>query len=319
MRGDKVVLFWSKYDQVLDVGLHSWRNREISVNPSHILSLQSHIKFGHDIHLYTYQPIPHGLPEQVTVHDADEIFPARHAWSALNRGHSIAHISDLVRFRGAVLDGGIVLDMDAIVINELPDLAKYFCTMPAKATGGVAPQWGTAHPPFTIHDDSWDGKALSAFPVKVDQETAEDILTLATVIENSLARPPKKDSKAWNYVLWTIKELSRNHPDAKIFPPIKTCPVPSWMGAGKCYTTESPTRLDGTNTVFGYTLPSTDEILAESYIVQHFFESAFQGVAQETNPATFWFDIPQDSLIGLIAQRTVGDRWRTILPNLTRQ
>lgn len=319
MRGDKIVLFWSKYDLEKDTDLDLWHSREIHLNPSHSLSLQAHINFGHEVSLYSYQRITQGIPEQVTVLDAGELFPAEYAWSALNQGHSIAHISDLVRFRATALDGGLVLDMDAIVINELPNEPKYFCTMPAKATGGVAPQWGTAHPPFTVHDNSWDGKALSAFPVKVDQETAPDILALASDIEQSLSRPPKKDSKAWNYVLWTIKELSRKYPDAKIFPPIKTCPVPSWMGPGKCYSVEQPTRLNGTNTVFGYRLPAIDEILKESFIVQHFFESAFQGVNQDSNPATFWYEIPRDSLLGILAQRTVGDRWRTILPELNKQ
>lgn len=319
MRGDRILLFWSKYSQGQHENLEDWRATDIRLNPSHSLSLQAHLNSGHEVHLYTYQTISQGIPEQVTVHNAGELFPAESAWSALNQGHSIAHISDLVRFRASAIDGGLVLDMDAIVINELPALTKYFCTMPAKATGGVAPQWGTAHPPFTVHDGSWDGKALSAFPVKVDQDLAEPILALSDKIEQTLSIAPKRDSKAWNYVLWTIKELSRNYPDAKIFPPIKTCPVPSWMGAGKCYSVEHPTRLNGTDTVFGYRLPTIPQILEQSFIVQHFFESAFQGVTQDQNPATFWYEIPTHSLLGILAQRIVGDRWRTVLPELHKQ
>ena len=319
MRGDKVVLFWSKYDQMLDIGLHSWRNREISVNPSHSLSLQTHIKFGHDIHLYTYQPIPSGLPKEVIVHDADGIYPAESAWQALQQGHSIAHISDLVRLRAAVIEGGLVIDMDNLIINELPDLDGFFCTIPAKATGGVAPKWGTAHPPFLVHDGSWDGKALSNFPTKVSSPMFQGITNLSDQIAGTLSQPPKRDSKAWNFVMWGLKDISRELPQVKILPPLKVGPIPGWLAPGKCYTIESPTRLTGTNTIFGYRLPSLDEILTESYMVHHWFESSAQGVTQSLNPATFWFDIPQDSLIGVIAQRTVGDRWRTILPNLTRQ
>ena len=319
MRGDKILLFWSKYDQAQDRNLFDWRSREISLNPSHSLSLQTHIKFDHDIHLYTYQPIPHGLPEQVTVHDASEIYPAGHAWAALNRGHSIAHISDLIRLRAAVAEGGLVIDMDSLIVNELPDLDGFFATIPAKATGGVAPKWGGAHPPFLVHDGSWDGKALSNFPTKVSPSMFQPITNLSNQIAVTLAQPPKRSSKAWNFVMWGLKDISREQPEVKIFPPIKAGPIPGWLGPGKCYTVESPTRLTGTNTIFGYRLPSMQEILHESYIVQHYFESAFQGVTQALNPATFWYEIPQDSLIGVIAQQTVGDRWRTILPALARK
>lgn len=318
MRDDKVFLFWTKHDPAIDTDIEAWQDRKIQLNPSHILSLQAHYKFGHEVHLYSYQPIDSYLPPNVTVADARELYPINLAWEALTRGHSVAHISDLVRLRAASTQYGLVLDMDAIVINELPDIDGFFCTMPAKATGGVAPQWGTAHPPFTVHDGSWDGKALSAFPVKVNQDMSPHILDLADRIQDTLAKPPKQDSKAWNYVLWTIKETSRLFPDCKIFPPIKTCPVPSWMPAGKCYSIESPTRLDGTSTVFGYQLPTIDQILTDSYIIQHFFESAFQKTHQHLTPASFWYEIPQDSLIGIVARQTVGDNWRTLLGVLAR-
>lgn len=316
MRGDKVFLFWSKYSSDLDPDFHSWRNREIQLNPSHALSLMAHHRFGHEVSLYSYQPIGNSVPESVTVYDADVIFPADKAFSALTRGHSIAHISDLVRLRSASKQTGLVLDMDGIVVNELPDIDGFFCTMPAKATGGVAPKWGKAHPPFTVHDGSWDGKALSAFPVKVSDATKQQIHQLSERIEQTLAQPPKTDTKAWNFVMWGLKEMSRQFPDHKIFPPIKTCPVPSWLGAGKCYSIEYPTRLNGIEQVFGYALPTIEQIFDQSYIVQHFFESAWQKYDQNQTAASFWYDIPANSLIGLIAQQTVGDKWRTILPTV---
>lgn len=319
MRGDKVFVFWSKYNPEVDIDFETWRNRPIKLNPSHALSLQSHAKFGHEVHLYTYQPLDNELPVGVTKYDANIIFTAELAYEALARGHSIAHVSDLVRLRSASETGGLVLDMDGIVINELPDVPGFFCTMPAKATGGVAPKWGKATPPFTVHDGSWDGKALSAFPVKVSDATKQQIHQLSVRIEQTLAQPPKTDTKAWNFVMWALKDMSREHPDHKVFPPIKTCPVPSWLGAGKCYSTESPTRLNGVEQVFGYTLPTIEQIFEESYIVQHFFESAWQNYDQNQTAASFWYDIPADSLLGLIAQQTVGDKWRTMLPLLIRK
>lgn len=318
MSSNRVFLFWTKYDSTVDTDLQGWINRPIWLNPSHVLSLQAHLKFGHEVHLYTYQPLSHGIPENVTVHNATQFYPAEDAFSALSRGHSVAHISDIVRLRSAATHLGLVADMDAIVINQLPDLDEFYCTMPAKATGGVAPKWGKAHPAFTIHDQSWDGKALSAFPVKVSERMSRHIFQLSDKIHNTLSAPPKTDTKAWNYILWTLKEMSRMYSDTKIFPPLATCPVPSWLGPGKCYSTESPTRLDGTHTIFGYQLPSIPEIMTNSYIVQHFFESAWQNYSQDQTAVSFWYDIPHDSLLGTIAKQTVGDTWRTLLPSLSR-
>jgi len=313
MIGDRIILFWSKFNKDIDTDFWKWKEREISLSPSHFLSLESHLKFGHDVHLYTYQKIRDELPGNVKVHDATKMYSVAFAWSALLRGHSIAHISDLVRLYASTLEGGLVLDMDAIIINELPDLDGFFCTMPAKATGGVAPQWGKSHPPFTIHDNSWDGKALSAFPVKVNKEMAPQIRKLAAKIWTTLGNSPKKDSKAWNYVLWTLKEMSREFKNSKVFQPIKTCPLPAWLSAGNCYSMESPTRLDGTNQMYGYTLPSIEQILNESFMVQHFFESTFQGAEQKQNKKMFWENVPDDCLIGKVARKTLGDNWKKCL------
>lgn len=315
MKGDNIHLFWTKPAQK-DTTLANWRQRPITLNPSHILSLQSHAKFGHNVNLYTYQTIANELPNNVTVIDADQYFPELDAWASLGRGHSIAHISDLVRLRAANKHGGLVIDMDSIIVNELPDVDGFFCTIPAKVTGGVAPKWGKANPPFVVHDGTWDGKALSNFPVKINKDMKTPIDQLAQRIEQTLKVLPSTSTKAWNYVMWALKDISRTLPNAPVFPPIKAGPVPAWLGPGQCYSIESPTRLTGTQYAFGYRLPSIQEIFDQSYIVQHFFESAFQSRDQQQTPATFWYDMPPNSLIGLLAKQTVGPKWKTLLPKL---
>ena len=187
MIGDNIILFWSKFDKETDTSCDKWLNKEITISPLHYLALHSHIEFKHNVYLYTYQKIKSKLPENIIVKDAKEIYSPTFAFSALSRGHSIAHISDLVRLSVSTQIGGLVLDMDGVVVNPLPDLDAFFCTMPAKMTGGFAPKWGKSHPPFTIHDNSWDGKALSAFPIKVNKKISPAIKNLYQKIWSTLS------------------------------------------------------------------------------------------------------------------------------------
>jgi len=328
MRGDKVILFWSKYDPAIDTEIGGWQSREISYNPSATLTLQTHLRFGHDVTLYTYQAMPQGISAEVNLRDASEIYPATDAWDALTRGHEIAHISDLVRLRAAAHANGLVADMDSLIVNELPDLDGFFCTIPAKASGGVARKWGKSNPPFLVHDGSWDGKALSNFPTKVGESMKQPILDLADEVQRRLAIVPKKNKydgngtgsvlmgTDWNFVMHALKDISAELPDTKVLPPIKAGPLPGWLPPRKCFSIESPTRLTGEHSSFGYRVPSIQEILDNSFLVQHYFESAAQKVVQTERHASFWYDIPADSLIGVIAQQTVGDKWRTLLPSL---
>ena len=154
--------------------------------------------------------------------------------------------------------------------------------MPSKKTGGFAPKWGKNKPPMKVHDNSWNGKELTAFPVKVGKNTKNQFNKLADKIINKLKEVPKKSNDEWNYILWEVKDIANKDKTAVIYKPIYMCPVPSWLGSGKCYSLESPSRLDGKTELFGHTLPSIDEIFKKSYIIQHFFESAFQK-AKEKN------------------------------------
>lgn len=313
-----VFLFWSKYDANLDHDYAAWRSRTVFCNPSHTLSLQSHAKFAHTVFLFTYQPIGTRLPENVKVLNADDFFSGEQAFLALQRGHSIAHVSDLVRLRAANKAEGLVIDMDTIIVNKLPELDGYFCTVPARLTSHYAPKWQDSLPPMTVHDNTWDGKAFCNFPLKINKEMSLHITALADTIEHALLDAPLKGTKAWNFIMWTLREISAQLVNVKVFPPLKTGPIPAWLGPGKCYSLESPTRLTGKTVLFGYRLPSIQEILDETFFLQHWFESTYKAVSKQTTPALFWYNIPVDSLIGVLAERTVGPQWKNILPRLSQ-
>jgi len=225
----------------------------------------------------------------------------------LKRGHSIAHISDVVRLRSAIEHEAVVMDIDNIALRPFPEIDTFTSTMPAKTTGAMAIQFKDNHPPFKIKDGSWDGKALSVFPTKVHKSITEDIKELCDKIESSLSKLPTKGTKGWNYVVWTLKEIANKYDNVHVMKPIDTTPFPAWKSAGKCYSLDAPTKLDGVTNVYGYVLPSIDQILQESYCVQHFFESAFKNARSLT--AGFWQGIKVGSLLYEELILVLGQDW----------
>jgi hypothetical protein len=309
---NKYILFWSSYDNKIDYDYNKWLSRKINISPFHLLSLGSHIKFNNDTTLYSYQEFNEGqVPKGIKVKNANEIFPSKQAYNSLVNGHSIAHISDAVRLKVASEILGVVLDMDAVILRQLPEDDGWFASMPAKLTGGFAPKWGDAHPPLFINDKSWNGKSLAAFPVKVSKNISKHIASLSHKIMNTLMEEPKTDSKSWNYVIWTIKKLMSIDKKSKVYQPLYFCPLPAWLGKEKCYSLESPSRLDGKTELFGHTLPDINEIFEKSFIVQHFFESAFNKSSGVDND--FWEKLKDDCLLAKEAKHIFGKDWRSIL------
>lgn len=311
MSKTKHILFWSEYNSNMTYDI--FINKEITLSPFHKLALKSHEKLNTDVILFTYQKIKTKLPKNIKVMDAGSIFPIKVAYNVLKEGHSIAHISDCVRLKYASKVNGVVLDMDAVLLKNLPSDFGWFASMPAKRTGGFAPKWGNSHPPLTVNDHSWNGKELAAFPIKVTNSMSKYIESLSHKIMHTLLEPPKTNSNSWNYVIWTLKDIMKKDKTFKTYPPISFCPVPAWLRAGKCYSTESPTRLDGVTKLFGYPLPKIETILNESYIIQHFMESAFSN--SEKLQETFWNKIKDDCLVAKEAKHILGNNWRTILLN----
>jgi len=298
-----IVLYWSNPTNMDGV---------LEFSPFHELVFKSHQRLNNQVELWTHQcPSPDAeirAYDNITIRNADAIIPLQDAKDSLARGHSIAHISDAVRLKRAAEINGIVLDMDAVALRLFPTDDSWFSTMPAKKKGVYAPKWGKEKPPMTVHDGSWDGKELTAFPIKVGPTTSQKISDLADKIIDMLSRPPKGDSDEWNVVLWTVKAIANEDTTAKILKPIGCCPVPAWLSDGKCYSMESPTRLTGNREIFGHTLPHMDEILDNSYVIQHFFESAWNKAGLMDRE--LWNTIPQGSLLYKECELIMGDDFK---------
>tara|TARA_R110000772_G_scaffold13035_4_gene38974 strand:- start:2805 stop:3758 length:954 start_codon:yes stop_codon:yes gene_type:complete len=313
----KFNLFWSTYAP--GESLEEFRSKRLMLSPAHTLSILSHHENGSEAVIYTYQDFKGKvLPSGIEYADANDLFPVEEAFSSLERGHSIAHVSDIVRMTASINNLGVILDMDVVILKPLPNLDSFYSTMPAKRTGGVAIQWGKAHPPIKIHDESWDGKAMCGFPLKVASHTSSQFLDLVNKIKDSLSKPPRKSSKGWNYVLWTVKDIIKTDLTGKVFQPMANIPVATWMGAGKCYSLESPSRLDGVTKVFGHLMPTKESIMKESYMVSHFFESAFS--KSNSVEDSFWHNVPEGCLLADEALFICGgENWSDILTELTNR
>ena len=306
------ILFWSSYDNTLDRSYDKWVNRKIDISPFHLLTLASHIKYKNNTVLYSYQKFnKNQIPKGIKIKNANDIFPSKQAFISLSNGHSIAHISDAVRLKVASETQGVVIDMDAIILRELPKDSGWFASMPSKLTGGFAPKWGKAHPPLYIDDNSWDGKSLAAFPIKVSKNISREIASLSHKIMRTLMEEPKTDSKSWNYVIWTIKKIMSIDKSSKVYQSIYFCPLPAWLPKGKCYSLEAPTRLNGETQLFGNTLPKIADIFEKSFVVQHFFESAFN--KSSCVDIYFWENLKDGCLLAKEAEHIFGKDWRGLL------
>ena len=304
------ILFWSTYKE--GSTYEEFISSGLQLSKAHSLSLYSHVKVNQNTYLYTYQDISKSVvPKGIILKDANLVFPSKDAWEALNRGHSIAHVSDVVRISEAIRLNGVVIDMDITLLKVITEHDSYYSSMPSKMTGTLAPQWKEKHPPICIHDKSWNGKALCNFPLKISSKTGDKFLPLVATIKKSLSVAPKKSSKAWNYVLWTVKDIIKTDKEGKVFKPLYNLPIPSWKGAGKCYSIESPTRLDGVTEIYGHLMPKIDDMLKESNSIAHFFESAF--TKSDSVGSDFWFDVKEGSMLAIEAEHVVGSDWRKVL------
>jgi len=284
----KVVLFWSEYGG--ETILSEWLKREVYLSPSQLLTIQSHNKFGSEFELYSYQKIKNFSKTR----DANDILPARIAFQMLVNGHSIAHISDYVRMTVSARDSGIVMDLDTIILRELPN-ESFYTSIPARTTGAFAVKFNAPpHLPLYVADGSWDGKALANFPMGVDSKNSRYVKRLAEKTYGFLMKPPKKTSAGWNFVMWQLGKMTYYDRAIKTYAPLYFGVVPGWLGKKKCYSIQSPTKFDGKTELFGYRFPSIDEILSNSYAVQHYYESAFKG---STKLAFNFEDLPKDCLL----------------------
>lgn len=292
----KIILYWSNIPKKFGYKtIDEWKESNLKFSPLHDLVFKSHEKLENDVELWTHQKVDNFNYKGIVIKDASKIMSHEDVFNALAWGHSIAFIADAVRIKRASQTLGIVLDMDCVCLKKFPDYDSWYSTMPAKRTSSMAPKWGPKKPPMKVHDGSWNGKELTIFPIKISQKTQDVMSKFADKIMQKLRIRPKGGTDEWNSILWTVKAIANTDTTAKVYQPIYMSPLPAWCGSGKCYSIEDPTRLDGNTKLFGYPMPSIDDILKNSYCVAHFFESAFQDANLIENDK--WNKIPKGSLL----------------------
>ena len=292
----KIVLYWSNIPSRYGYKTaNDWKNSELEFSPLHDLVFKSHERLKNDVEVWTHQKVTHFNYKGIKIKNAEEIISHEDAFNGLHWGHSIAFIADAVRIKRASQTLGIVLDMDTVCLRSFPEYDSWFSTMPAKRTSSMAPKWGPKKPPMKVHDGSWDGKELTAFPIKIGFTTQEIMSRFADKIIQKFKTKPIGNSDEWNSILWTVKAIANNDKTAKVFKPLYMSPLPAWLGVGKCYSIEYPTRLDGKTELFGYPLPSIQDILNNSFCIAHFFESAFQNA--DAIDKKKWAEIPSECLL----------------------
>ena len=95
--------------------------------------------------VYGHQRIVN-VPDQVMQRPADEFLEWESAQAMHKRGVPVAHLSDCVRIRAAVHEGGVVLDSDNWVVRPFPR-SPFVATLTEKRLGGRAGPFGVLpHP-----------------------------------------------------------------------------------------------------------------------------------------------------------------------------
>lgn len=286
---------------------------EAVLSPFSKLSLRSHVRMKHRVLLFSHQPVR--VPDGIELVDADEHMSAEAAWGALERGHKIFQIADFVRMSAvASMPDSVLMDVDHVVLNNIPDDPCFISSLPAKRTGGMAIKWGDRFPPLKVPDKSWDGKGLSSWPMRVGaaQKYAEELSRNISEVLNGPLIQSKMDSL---YIMRGIRVFQKIE-SCMAFPPLKFSPVPSWSFRNRCLSLESPTRFDGKTELFGYALPSIETILEKSSTVAHWFESAVG--ASDIAGEGFWDSIPDGCLVDHECRKVIGPEWREELCSLKR-
>lgn len=305
---NNVNLFWS--NNINGKSYSDWINSKAVFSPHHALALLSHTK-KNAVNLITYHKQTQIKADNITVIDADNYLNNNFAYASLLSNNNIAFISDYVRIQSSLENCGIVLDMDAVSINDFPDVDGFMATLPAKKTSSMAIKFGKTRPIIKVHDKSWDGKALSSFPTKPSPKSKELFNALLNKIKYYLQVQNTKNVN-WNFVMHGLQEITARCDDMMAFPPITFGCIPAWKKAGNCYSLDSVKIFNGKTEKFGYRIPSITEIFKESCVVQHFYESAFKKADINYSPY-FWKKLDSQTFLAHEAEHVIGQNWRSIL------
>ena len=245
----------------------------------------------HTVWLWCYQSFT-SLPAAVISKDANELLPRNVFERALSNGSTffanrrrskvvagrhVAHLSDLIRVLALRRFGGWWLDMDTIVLKPLPTaLPYYFATIPEKRTEsegkGGERLTGRARANSIMWSghatEQWDGMdSFQNTPIYIAQPEDTLVIEWETRIAPLVLGAGQVE---WLEIIRTMESaVIKLHLQQYVCPPELFCPYPFW----KTDLLVSPAST-ASSVMHSTCLPSVDEVMQRSYIIQTFFMSS---------------------------------------------
>ena len=267
------------------------RDEQLEMRQLNLYSMRS-AAAHHVVWLWCYQTFGN-LPTGVMSKDANELLAFDEFSSALvapdrstifsnrrrNRrteGRHVAHLSDLLRIIILRKFAGWWLDLDTIVLKPLPTASQYyFSTIPEKRTECGGERSGRANENEQIWGgqntallQEWDGKdSFQNTPIYVAKCDDPLVVAWEARIKPLVLGPHPLE---WLTVIRKMESIIVDmHLQRFICPPIFFCPYPFW----KTDMLLQPASNDS-STAYATPLPSFDEVLQQSYVIQTFFMSS---------------------------------------------
>ena len=213
--------------------------------------------------------------------DAAAMLSVQDRDAILESNVTVAHVSDVVRFRAAALLGGWVVDCDCIWLRTPPADRTVFATLFAKKTSNMAPKLEEESRAFA-KDCMPDGRGLTNTPIALVPGTAA-ALAIEKLVDEFVeerrggapwAVPPT--TKEWNVLMHGIKKLVLELGlGGCVRAPIEYGAALSWGGFQDTLMRDH--YFDEPVTKFGVRLPSAAEILDQAYCVPTSFVLAAHG------------------------------------------
>ena len=220
-----------------------------------------------------------------SVAPAHMLLPAWDAGRYVESGMSLAHLSDFVRFMAVSRFGGVLLDVDCVLLRK-PTKKRFFSTCEPKRSGGIAQKeaywekYGVAD--LWEGSDTWDGRGILCFPVGAEKQDPIIESVVRDVGRRLGSLQQKKKRVPWGLTTDALREAVCQDPSARrdIIPPLYTVPYPWWgkpqkkwcSRRGMCFTM-CPEYTRGGTFMFGARIPSTQETMQKAWMVSHFFHS----------------------------------------------
>ena len=159
--------------------------------------------------VYGHQRIVN-VPDQVMQRPADEFLEWESAQAMHKRGVPVAHLSDCVRIRAAVHEGGVVLDSDNWVVRPFPR-SPFVATLFEKREGGRAgPSEATSDRYAAFKRPGWDGLGLVNTPFGVLPRPSTLANRLGQLVDSFIETYTTQDfnlDKEWNVLMHGVRDI----------------------------------------------------------------------------------------------------------------